>query len=110
MLELLPYNWEWKGISQLYFNITRSLGDVHHFAWRAGSPRWAIFSEGEERYASWTAQECNSRWAVPLHVLMGCHYLFYICAAKPHIYMYCMCSACAADSMVADAAATPELL
>lgn len=67
VLELLPYNWEWKGISQLYFNITRSLGDVHHFAWRAGSPRWAIFSEGEERYASWTAQECNSRWPMPLH-------------------------------------------
>ena len=62
VVELLPYNWEWQGISRAYLNLTRTLGDVHHFAWRAGSPRWAVFGEGEERYAAWTAQECSSRW------------------------------------------------
>jgi len=61
VVELLPYNWEWRGISQVYANVTRSLGDVHHFAWRAGSPQWAVFGEGEERYAAWSAQECSSR-------------------------------------------------
>jgi hypothetical protein len=61
VVELLPYNWEWRGISQVYANVTRSLGDVHHFAWRAGSPQWAVFGAGEERYAAWSAQECSSR-------------------------------------------------
>lgn len=67
VVELLPYNWEWQGISRAYLNLTRSLGDVHHFAWRAGSPRWAVFDEGEERYAAWTAQECSSRCVVQGH-------------------------------------------
>lgn len=37
MLELLPYNWEWHGISEVYLNLTRSVGCVHHFAWKANS-------------------------------------------------------------------------
>jgi hypothetical protein len=40
-MELLPYNWEWQGISRLYANLTTSLGDVHHLAWRAQHPRRA---------------------------------------------------------------------
>ena len=37
VLELLPYNWEWRGISEIYVNLTRSVGAVHHFAWKANS-------------------------------------------------------------------------
>ena len=37
VLELLPYNWEWQGISEVYLNLTRSVGCVHHFAWKANS-------------------------------------------------------------------------
>lgn len=62
VLELLPYNWEWKGISQVYHNVTTSVGDIHHFAWRAKHPRWAQYmTEDEARYAHWTAEECSSR-------------------------------------------------
>lgn len=62
MLELLPYNWEWKGISQVYHNVTTTVGDIHHFAWRAKHPRWAQYvDENEARYAHWTAEECSSR-------------------------------------------------
>lgn len=62
MLELLPYNWEWKGISQVYHNVTTTVGDIHHFAWRAKHPRWAQYvDEDEARYAHWTAEECSSR-------------------------------------------------
>ena len=32
------YNWEWQGISRAYLNLTRSLGDVHHFAWPRRQP------------------------------------------------------------------------
>ena len=64
VLELLPYNWDWRGISEIYVNLTRSIGDVHHFAWRARHPRWALYpSADEERYADWTAEECSSRCA-----------------------------------------------
>ena len=62
VLELLPYNWDWKGISEIYVNLTRSLGDVHHLAWRARHPRWALYAQpDEQRYADWTAEECSSR-------------------------------------------------
>ena len=62
VLELLPYNWEWKGISQVYHNVTTTVGDIHHFAWRAKHPRWAQYvDENEARYAHWTAEECSSR-------------------------------------------------
>lgn len=37
VLELLPYNWEWHGISEIYLNLTRSVGGLHHFAWKANS-------------------------------------------------------------------------
>jgi len=37
VLELLPYNWEWRGISEIYLNLTRSVGCLHHFAWKANS-------------------------------------------------------------------------
>lgn len=62
MLELLPYNWEWKGISQIYLNLTRSLGDIHHFAWRAPSAQWVVYAEPEDaKYAHWTIEECASK-------------------------------------------------
>ena len=37
VLELLPYNWEWQGISEVYRNLSASVGSVHHFAWKANS-------------------------------------------------------------------------
>jgi hypothetical protein len=61
VMELLPYNWEWKGISKIYVNLTRSLGDVHHLAWRATHPKWAVYGSADHsRYSEWTPEECNS--------------------------------------------------
>jgi len=61
VVELLPYNWEWTGICELYRNISRSVGDVHHVAWRASNMKWASYaSADDERYGSWTAAECGS--------------------------------------------------
>ena len=72
VLELLPYNWEWKGISQLYHNITRSIGDIHHFAWRAAEPKWATYdNEDEARYSYWTPEECHSRHCLEVHARAG---------------------------------------
>jgi hypothetical protein len=34
LIELLPYNWEWKGLSKLYKNITSSTKDPLCFAWQ----------------------------------------------------------------------------
>jgi capsular polysaccharide biosynthesis protein len=52
VLELLPYNWEWRGISEIYMNLTRSVGSVHHFAWKANSSEvgrllvWVVHQRG----------------------------------------------------------------
>ncbi|KAK9837380.1 hypothetical protein WJX84_006958, partial [Apatococcus fuscideae] len=62
VLELLPFNWNWKDFSRIYLNATRSLGDIHHFAWLARSAKFVRYrSENESRYAHWTAAECSSR-------------------------------------------------
>lgn len=70
--ELLPFNWEWRHISQLYRNMTASVGDVHHFAWRPREPRWATYlSPDDARYSSWTAEECTARGCMTAHVRAG---------------------------------------
>ncbi|DBB16714.1 TPA: hypothetical protein ACH3X3_014959 [Trebouxia sp. C0006] len=72
VLELLAYNWEWKGISEVYVNVTSSVGDIHHFAWRAKHPRHAQYIDVDEaRYAHWTAEECSSRHCVEVHSRAG---------------------------------------
>lgn len=43
VFELLPYKWEWANLSMLYYNITQSVGDIHHFAWRPQHYKWAKF-------------------------------------------------------------------
>lgn len=63
--ELLPYNWEWRDLNQIYRNMTRSTGRLHHFAWRATDPKWAEYAEAQDRsrYAHFRASECGSRCA-----------------------------------------------
>lgn len=62
--ELLPYNWEWRNLNQIYRNMTRSTGRLHHFAWRATDPKWAVYAEPQDysRYAHFRASECTSRY------------------------------------------------
>lgn len=65
--ELLPFNWEWRGISQMYRNMTASAGDIHHFAWRPRDKAWAQYaSESDRKFASWLPSECLGKCAVPL--------------------------------------------
>lgn len=40
VLELLPYKWEWRGVSTLYYNMTQSTGQLHHWAWRPLEAKW----------------------------------------------------------------------
>lgn len=41
---------------------SRSVGDIHHVAWRANSMQWAAYaSPNDEIYGSWTAAECGSK-------------------------------------------------
>ncbi len=43
VLELLPFKWEWHKLSMLYYNMTQSIGDLHHFAWRPTDVRFAKY-------------------------------------------------------------------
>ncbi|KAL4433026.1 hypothetical protein ABPG77_006453 [Micractinium sp. CCAP 211/92] len=72
VLELLPYNWEWHGISEIYLNLTRSVGCLHHFAWKANSSEWVMYLEKEDaKYSHWTAEECSSRYCLEAHARAG---------------------------------------
>lgn len=60
--ELLPFNWEWRQISQLYRNMSVSTRQIHHAAWRPDSVEWAEYvSDDDRRYSTWTSEECQSR-------------------------------------------------
>lgn len=98
MLELLAYNWEWKGISEVYVNVTSSVGDIHHFAWRAKHPRYTHYiDEDEARYAHWTAEECSSRCAAP-HALRQVYNLYPVCIFICCISAIAICSQVAAQA------------
>ncbi|PSC75577.1 hypothetical protein C2E20_1509 [Micractinium conductrix] len=72
VLELLPYNWEWHGISEIYLNLTRSVGGLHHFAWKANSSEWVMYLESEDaKYSHWTSDECSSRYCLEAHARAG---------------------------------------
>eukprot|EP00195_Chlamydomonas_chlamydogama_P014265 CAMPEP_0202909952 /NCGR_PEP_ID=MMETSP1392-20130828/50712_1 /ASSEMBLY_ACC=CAM_ASM_000868 /TAXON_ID=225041 /ORGANISM="Chlamydomonas chlamydogama, Strain SAG 11-48b" /LENGTH=481 /DNA_ID=CAMNT_0049599885 /DNA_START=251 /DNA_END=1696 /DNA_ORIENTATION=+ len=62
LLDLLPYKWEWHNLSMLYFNITQSIGDVHHFAWRPTDHKFCVYKEQQDkRYKDWFPSECHAR-------------------------------------------------
>ncbi|GIL59393.1 hypothetical protein Vafri_14249 [Volvox africanus] len=72
VFELLPYKWEWLGISKLYYNMTRSTGDLHHFAWRPTDHRLAHYDhENYTRYHTWTPEECSARECLMVHGRAG---------------------------------------
>ncbi|GFR45470.1 hypothetical protein Agub_g6869, partial [Astrephomene gubernaculifera] len=72
VVELLPYKWEWLGISQLYMNATQSVGDIHHFAWRPSDFRFAHYEhENHTRYRTWTPEECSARECLMVHARAG---------------------------------------
>lgn len=72
VVELLPYLWDWKDMSRLYFNMTQSTGMIHHFAWRASDKKWCAYKTKEdERYSDWLPAECSSRECVTVHARAG---------------------------------------
>jgi hypothetical protein len=91
--ELLPYNWEWKDLNQIYRNMTRSTGRLHHYAWRATDPKWAQYAETEDRsrYSHFRASECTSRYDTILCCSRFRHSLIASCLqdlVKFHLLMF----------------------
>ena len=48
VMELLPYKWEWASVSELYYNLTQGLGDIHHFAWRPTDPKFCVYRDSND--------------------------------------------------------------
>lgn len=72
VFELLPYKWEWLGISQLYRNMTQTAGSVHHFAWRPQDHNLALYDHANyTRYHTWTPEECSARECLMVHARAG---------------------------------------
>eukprot|EP00879_Flechtneria_rotunda_P013148 GHRR01013733.1.p1 GENE.GHRR01013733.1~~GHRR01013733.1.p1 ORF type:complete len:429 (+),score=169.33 GHRR01013733.1:161-1288(+) len=72
VLELLPYKWEWRSVSSLYYNMTQSTGYLHHWAWRPLDAKWCKYKEpAHTRYAGWTAAECHKRDCLMVHAQAG---------------------------------------
>jgi hypothetical protein len=62
--EFVPFNWEWNRMSELYKNLTDSVGTLHHFAWRPHESWWAEYeSVADSKFSPWSAAECQSKCA-----------------------------------------------
>ncbi|GAX84337.1 hypothetical protein CEUSTIGMA_g11759.t1 [Chlamydomonas eustigma] len=63
VLELLPFKWEWHKLSMMYFNLTQSIGDIHHFGWRPTDVKYAVYKNDSSRfrYKDWFPGECHAR-------------------------------------------------
>ena len=70
LLELLPFKWEWHNLSMLYFNMTRSLEDIHHFGWRPSTVEAARYKDRgiaqAVRYKDWLPGECHAKECLSL--------------------------------------------
>ncbi|EFJ44348.1 hypothetical protein VOLCADRAFT_106494 [Volvox carteri f. nagariensis] len=92
VVELLPYKWEWLGLSKLYYNMTQSAGDLHHFAWRATDHRLVHYDhENYTRYHSWTPEECSARECLMVHARAG---LTVNTVGATHVGRYTLWCAC----------------
>eukprot|EP00892_Ulva_mutabilis_P000815 jgi/Ulvmu1/10734/UM068_0022.1 len=71
--ELLPFNWEWRNMAELYRNLTRSTGHIHHFAWRPTDSKWAVYASPDDRhrYSAFRASECTSKKCLMVHARAG---------------------------------------
>eukprot|EP00201_Polytomella_parva_P010645 CAMPEP_0175064858 /NCGR_PEP_ID=MMETSP0052_2-20121109/15583_1 /TAXON_ID=51329 ORGANISM="Polytomella parva, Strain SAG 63-3" /NCGR_SAMPLE_ID=MMETSP0052_2 /ASSEMBLY_ACC=CAM_ASM_000194 /LENGTH=455 /DNA_ID=CAMNT_0016331289 /DNA_START=439 /DNA_END=1805 /DNA_ORIENTATION=+ len=71
VLELLPYKVEWQKMTMSYFNATRSVGDIHHWAWRAVKPENCKYDAENEKYVSWPAEDCSMLECLKQHRRAG---------------------------------------
>lgn len=70
VLELLPYKWEWRGVSRLYYNMTQSTGWLHHWAWRPLDAKWCR-SVGQQRgQGGWSS---TFGWPITVACVAGSH-------------------------------------
>ncbi|MEW5302301.1 MAG: hypothetical protein WDW36_005101 [Sanguina aurantia] len=68
VVELLPYKWEWQGVSRLFYNMTQSMGDIHHHAWRPMEREWCEYIETTDiKYHTWNPVECHARECLLVH-------------------------------------------
>ena len=68
VVEILPYNWDFAGLSEVYKNLSTSVGELGHVAWRAPCGDWMVYaSEADARYSSWTPVECSSTHCLEAH-------------------------------------------
>ncbi len=89
VVEILPFNWNSGGRSEIYKNLTASRStssastinittttneskSIVHVAWRAPSGDWMRYeSEEDSRYSSWTPVECSSEHCIDAHARAG---------------------------------------
>lgn len=48
LLELLPFKFEWHGLSAMYRNLTESTGSLRYAAWRPTDAKWAAYASAAD--------------------------------------------------------------
>jgi protein O-GlcNAc transferase len=71
VLELLQRHWGgWGTMDRAFFDHSKALGDVHHWAWRARGANETVYRSrprDEQRFAHWRSKECVSEACVEAH-------------------------------------------
>jgi len=69
VVELLHRNWHWNGLDTSFRDQTATMGDIHHFAWRAQFLNQTVYLNPRDLYkvGHWPASQCGTEECVEAH-------------------------------------------
>lgn len=69
VVELIQRNWMYHGLDQSFQVQTETMGDIHHFAWRARFRNQTVYisPRDSERFGSWNKEQCMTEDCIEGH-------------------------------------------
>uniref|UniRef100_A0A7S3QL56 Glycosyltransferase 61 catalytic domain-containing protein n=1 Tax=Dunaliella tertiolecta TaxID=3047 RepID=A0A7S3QL56_DUNTE len=69
VFELIHRNWHWNGLDTSFRDQTMTMGDIHHYAWRAQYINQTVYLDPRDfhKVAHWPASQCGTEECVEAH-------------------------------------------
>lgn len=69
VVEIIQRNWHWNGLDTSFRDQTITMGDIHHYAWRAQrlNETFYLYDRDYVKVAHWPPEECGTEECVEAH-------------------------------------------
>jgi len=69
VFEIIQRNWHWNGLDTSFRDQTASMGDIHHYAWRAQrlNETFYLYERDRIKVAHWPPEQCGTEECVEAH-------------------------------------------